>query len=440
MTRKAHPGNAPDYDAVVIGAGFCGLIFLAYALEKGLRCVALDKQADVGGLWNWLPAWQDIQNRPRDFAINDIPLGGKDQPHVQEHARSWVEKYSLEPHIRLGCEVISASWKNDRWHVKTAVGEITGRYLIAATGVQNRPWIPEIERERANVIELHSSELHRPDELSDRKVTVVGGGASAFDLLDLAIQHGARELRWVYRSTRWFLPSSRQKHENGMNDLRLMARIQATRQSTPAVSRMLRNLIEQKYDHFGLDSIRPSRRFDLREHQAIPGRPLMLKNLATICRHATEVRRIEGSEVILANGERFETDTILWGTGYRMDLSYLDLEEYREIDRLAGLSPKLGSLVRSLHNPNLFFVGMSLIESTGTTPFFAAVESKSIASHIAGECQIPQENVPHHVPHWDLLRLFARFDRHNYPRIWWRARSLLSAWWYARHPSKSVKV
>lgn len=82
MREGTLPANTAPYDAIVIGAGISGIIFLKYAREQGLRCLALEKEDAVGGLWNWLPAWQDIQNRKQDFAINDVPLEGVKQPEV----------------------------------------------------------------------------------------------------------------------------------------------------------------------------------------------------------------------------------------------------------------------------------------------------------------------------------------------------------------------
>lgn len=43
----------------------------------------------------------------------------------------------------------------------------------------------------------------------------VGGGASAFDLLELCFQHGARRTVWVYRGLRWFMPTRKPKHIAG---------------------------------------------------------------------------------------------------------------------------------------------------------------------------------------------------------------------------------
>ncbi|HEY1972057.1 MAG TPA: FAD-dependent oxidoreductase, partial [Pseudonocardia sp.] len=43
----------PDYDVVVIGAGFSGLRMLHEARERGLSVRVLEAADDVGGTWNW---------------------------------------------------------------------------------------------------------------------------------------------------------------------------------------------------------------------------------------------------------------------------------------------------------------------------------------------------------------------------------------------------
>ena len=438
--ESAEPGSDPALvDVAVVGAGICGVIFARYATTAGLDTRVVEKQDDVGGLWNRLPAWQDIQNRVEDFAVNGIRLDGVRQPHVQRYVRRWVDRFDLEPYIDLGTEVLSAAWTGDSWHLETSRGALKARHLIAATGVQNDPWVPPVDRIDAEVEEFHSSRLADPEDLAGRIVTVVGGGASSWDLLDLAIEQGASEVHWIHRSLRWFLPTRTRKQEMWPN-LRELSLIQSLTGSSSQLSRFLGRLLRQEYETFDLDAIEPDEPFDVRHHMLIPGRFGMTESLGQIERHRGEIRTIEDRRVVLDTGESFETDVVLWGTGFRMDLSYLDLPEYRDIDRLEELFPRLGSLVRSRDYPNLFFVGMTLTDSTSSTPFFAAIESKSIVAHIQGRCVIPRDNVPHQVNHWNLFRLFAGFDDHNYKPPWWRISHFFRAFWYAVRQRKTVRL
>ena len=46
-------GAAPDYDAVVIGAGFAGLYMVYRLREAGFRVLGLEAGDGVGGTWYW---------------------------------------------------------------------------------------------------------------------------------------------------------------------------------------------------------------------------------------------------------------------------------------------------------------------------------------------------------------------------------------------------
>lgn len=448
MVEGSRQAGTEPYDVIVVGAGMCGVIFLKYALEGGLRCLVLEKQEQVGGLWAWLPAWQDIQNRREDFAIDGVPLEGVTQPYVQRHVQAWVDRFDLTPHIALGTEVTCVARADGGWTVDTASGTFRARHIVAATGVQNEPWIPEVERTEASdasgasvasVREVHSARLHHPEELAGRDVTVVGGGASAYDMIELAVRHGASSIHWVHRHPKWFLPTHRSKQRAWPN-LRELGLIQTFLPSPKGVNTFMRWMLHVQYRFFRLREIQPSEAFDVRVHQLIPGRASMLRRFDAIERHRGEIRRIGAREVELESGQRVASDIVLWGTGFRMNLGYLGMPELRGIDRVDELMPRLGSLVRSIDEPDLFFIGMSLTESTSSTPLLAAIEAKSIVAHIKGLCEIPTERTPRRVAYWDLFGHFARFDRANYAPGRWRLKYALLALWYEIRRNGSVTV
>lgn len=101
------------------------------------------------------------------------------------------------------------------WIVETPAETFRARHLISATGAHNRPFVPEPERESIELRELHSSQLREPADLTGRDVVVVGGGASAYDLLDLCFEYEARRVIWVYRHARWMMPTLKPKSVAG---------------------------------------------------------------------------------------------------------------------------------------------------------------------------------------------------------------------------------
>ena len=210
--------------------------------------------------------------------------------------------------------------------------------------------------------------------------------------------------------------------------------------SNTAVTGFLRWMLKWLYRWYGLEEIAPDEPFDLRRHQLIPGRRTMIRRLDSITRHRSEVRSIRGDRVELADGDHFSTDMVLWATGYRMHLESLGLPELAAVHTPAQLRSRLGSLVRSRDHPALFFLGMSLVDSTSATPFFAAIEARSIVAHILGRCEIPRRRIPHVLAYWDVLTHFASFDHATYPGVWGRIKLVLLALWYQLLRNRSVRI
>ena len=76
------------------------------------------------------------------------------------------------------------------WEITTPSQTFHARHVIAATGGHNRPIVPPVETAPGSTVRaFHSSALADPKLLAGQRVVVVGGGASAFDLLDLCFEH-----------------------------------------------------------------------------------------------------------------------------------------------------------------------------------------------------------------------------------------------------------
>jgi len=47
--------NCPDFDAVIVGAGFSGIYLLHKLRDAGFRVLLVDAAAQPGGIWYWIP-------------------------------------------------------------------------------------------------------------------------------------------------------------------------------------------------------------------------------------------------------------------------------------------------------------------------------------------------------------------------------------------------
>ena len=414
-----------NVDLIIVGGGIGGVICLKYAKDAGLRTLLLERGDRIGGLWRDLPAWQDIQFRREDWTLGDIPLSGEDQRSILSNIEAWVERFQLSDLIRLKAPVICARPSAVGWSVTTDAGVYKSNSLIVATGGHNQPVVPRVERIDSSIAEYHSSALTDPEELRGRRVTVVGGGASAYDLLDLCFTHDARSVAWIYRSTKWMRPTRRPKYFGA--DLRRLARYQMLGLPEGVLNWLFKKDLRARYVRAGVAEIMPHGDFDIRRDQLIPGRSRMIQQFRRIDRHRAEVQSLRGTTIRLSSGEQIETDVLLWGTGYSAELGFLGLAALSESRRLSDISRRCYSAFLSIDAPNLFLLAPGVLETNTSTPWAYAHAAKSIMSHIAGRPVLgspPRQTLTNH---FDLVKMLARRDRKNYPFGLWYVKYLCLA-------------
>jgi len=70
----------------------------------------------------------------------------------------------------------------------------------------------------------------------------------------------------------------------------------------------------------------------------------MIGNFSRIERYRGEIAALDGGTVRLADGRSIQADTLLWGTGYNLDLGFLDVEGLSGLSHLEDLERRCGSL------------------------------------------------------------------------------------------------
>jgi len=407
---------AAPLDVAIVGAGIAGVIHLHYARRAGLRALVFERAPAVGGLWRTLPAWQDIQISPADWALGGVPLEGALQPQVLANIEGWVRHFDLADGIRFNTPVEKATPTADGWLLQTPDGPVLARHLVAATGAHNRPRVPPVHRQASEVQEWHAGALHDPGVLRQRKVLVVGGGASAFDLLDQCIEQGARHITWVYRGLKWFVPTGKPKHIAG--SVRGFARMQNSGLSAAEQSATINADMRQRYQRFGLESILPQQPFDVLKDQLIPGRLRMTAHFGSLHRVPGSVLAIEGRRVTLSGGQIVDTDVLLWGTGYEMDLRWIDVPALAALRSSDALMARCGCIFRSLDAGHLYLPQTGL-DGIGAAPFANALLARSTMSHISGKAQLDMAAVGHKVNHFDIVAHLAPRDSGSFePGVW----------------------
>ncbi|MEZ5864035.1 MAG: NAD(P)-binding domain-containing protein [Geminicoccaceae bacterium] len=192
MTLTA-PSGAPDYDAIIVGAGFSGLYMLHKLRGLGLRTHVFEAAGGVGGTWWWnrYPGARcDVPSVEYSYSFDDALQQEWNwseryatQAEILAYAEHVADRFDLRRDITFEARVETAVLDEERnlWQVETTKGRASARFLILGTGnlsVPNRPAIPGLDRFRGEV--LHTGAWpHEPVDFTGRRVAVIGTGSSA---------------------------------------------------------------------------------------------------------------------------------------------------------------------------------------------------------------------------------------------------------------------
>jgi hypothetical protein len=266
--------------------------------------------------------------------------------------------------------------------------------------------------------------------LKNKKIAIVGGGASAQDAIALAFKNSPEQVHWVYRSLAWMIPTSKRKYEKSA--LRDLAIAQIIGNGTRTTNKIINTKVKEMYSYFGVEELIPSRPYDSRRDQAIPGRAGMIKNFEKIKRHKNEIKVICGNKLIFRADapELQDIDVVVWCTGFEMDLKYLGLSEYSNVKKPAELRMKNGSHVISLSRESLYFLGGPNLDVAGSAPVSYEILMNTLIRHIQGKAKISNEINSDNINHWDMYRQMARFDKKAYFPFLYRGKLLLKAFIY----------
>ena len=182
--------------------------------------VLLEKAAEVGGTWrdNTYPGCAcDIPSNLYSLSFSTNPNWSRyfpPQPEILQYLKQTVQEHGLEPNLQLNTEVSAATFDETRmgWTLELGSGKrITARYCVLATGPLNRPNIPEIPGLKSFAGQwFHSSAWPDDLKLDDKRVAIVGTGASAIQITP-AIASSVKQLQLYQRTPPWILPKPDRK-------------------------------------------------------------------------------------------------------------------------------------------------------------------------------------------------------------------------------------
>ncbi|MFF0342450.1 FAD-dependent oxidoreductase [Kribbella sp. NPDC004875] len=296
-------------EVAVIGAGQAGLSAAYHLVRLGFtpydEVVVLDRNQRPGGAW---------QHRWDSLTMHDVhgianlpgvpvpPSAGAEQANefVPEYFADYEKTFDLPVLRPMAVESVRPA--DEGFVVETSNGTYETAALVNATGTWDRPfipWYPGIETFQGR--QLHTADYRGAAELAGQLVLVVGGGASAVQLL--------AEISEVATTT-WV---TRRPPEWRTND-----------DFSPEYGRQVVARVEERV-RAGLPP---------RSVVSVTGLHIRQQEQAAwdrgVYTRLPMFARITPDGVEWPDGRRESVDTIVWATGFRADLAHLAPLHLRE--------------------------------------------------------------------------------------------------------------
>ena len=367
----------------VIGAGPSGLAAVKALRDCGVDCVCFEREDDVGGNWYFGKPGSSVYSgthlisskRLTEFA--DFPMPGDYAPfpkHTQalSYLRSYASAFGLYDNIECNSSVERVEPLHEGgWHVHVA-GQSQPQHaerIIVANGHHWSPRWPEFHGEFSGEM-IHAHDFKSPEVLEGKRVLVIGAGNSGCDIAVEAAQHASAAYLSVRRGYH-YLPKFLRGRPIDSAGIRLQ------RLGLPL---WLRRLIAGRYVNLILGS---PQRFGLPkpDHKLFETHPIINSQLFYFLGHGRlfakeNVERLEGNDVVFADGTSEQIDLIVCATGYDVRFPFLD---DALLDWEGGL-PRLQLHAIHPRRDDLFVVGM--IQPNGGIWPLAELQAKLIAHAI----------------------------------------------------------
>ncbi|GCE24815.1 flavin-binding monooxygenase [Dictyobacter alpinus] len=387
--RDEDLGNKQRVRIVILGTGFAGLGMAIRLKQQGYKdFVLLERASDIGGTWrdNTYPGCAcDIPSHlySFSFALNSQwSRTYSPQSEIQAYLQRCARRFGIIPHIRWNTELQDAIWQEDKrlWQITTSQGTLWTDILILGNGPLSQPSLPNIPGlTQFEGTLFHSAQWKHDYDLTGKRIAVIGTGASAIQFVP-HIQPLASSLTLFQRTPPWILPrldhaiTARQKQLYQF--LPIIQRLIRTRmyweRELTALgmvyrSKMLLKAEQIAHRHLERQVSDPELRTRLTPRYAMGCKRILLSddfypavsqpNVEVVTEH---IRQVEGKNIITEDGQTYEVDTIICGTGFHVTDTELPHHIYgREGQSLAdkwrnGPEAYYGTTVAGF--PNLFLL------------------------------------------------------------------------------------
>ena len=209
--------NSQQFETVIIGTGFSGLLAAIRLKTKGIKdFVLLERESNPGGTW---------QNNSYPGAEVDIPTGlysfsfipykftkrYAPQSELLKYTNYIIDKFNIRKFTKTNQNVAKITYDEGEclWHIKVTSGErYIARFIIDTSGVLANPNTPYINgAESFQGKKFHTAEWDHNVSYEGKKVGVIGSGCSATQVVP-AIANQVNKLTVFMGTPEWIIPRS----------------------------------------------------------------------------------------------------------------------------------------------------------------------------------------------------------------------------------------
>ncbi|MDJ0616812.1 MAG: NAD(P)/FAD-dependent oxidoreductase [Calothrix sp. MO_192.B10] len=403
----------------VIGAGISGLVTAKTFIEVGYDVTVFEKQKGLGGVWEKSRTYPGLttQNTRDTFCFSDFPMPESypEWPTAEDmrnYLQSYAEYFGVTPRINFQTEVTNVSRKekdNPGWVVKTKgkTGEQEREFdfVFICNGTFSIPKIPNIPGREEFIASggkiLHSTDFNSAEQIVGKRLVVVGFGKSATDVATFAADK-AKECNLVFRRAIWKIP----RFFLGKLNVKYILLTRFAEAWLPyrqlrGGERLLHTVGKPLvWAFWRTNEFIVRRQLDLDGCGMLPEHPMERVDCTTnivsesfftylrsgkIKAQKTEISRFVPGGVELANGKFISADMVIFGTGFRQDIPFLE-PKYRQllIDQQNNFH-----LYRHLIHPEIPQMGFVGYNSSFFSQLTSEVGAWWLLEYINGNLSLP---------------------------------------------------
>ena len=336
-------GERERIDTLVIGGGQAGLSVGYHLARRGVQFLILDAEERIGDVWR--RRWDSLRlfTPGRYNGLDGMPFpSAPGYFPTKDEMADYLEAYAarFELPVRSGTRVERLTREDGRFVVFAGARRFEADNVVVAMGSYRTPSVPEFAGELdPAIVQMHSIDYRRPQQLRDGPVLLVGAGNSGADIaMELARTHRV----WMSGRHPGNLPFRIEKRLSQLLFVPLVLRVLFHRVLT------VRTPLGRKArpDSF---------------HQGVP---LIRVKPGDLKRAGVErVGRIAGTErgrPVTEDGRVLDAANVIWCTGFDAGLDWIDLpiHEDDEPRHVSGVVPD---------QPGLYFVGLHFLHSMSSS-------------------------------------------------------------------------